>query len=131
MLLDFIREVRLAIDRFRGALLTTALLLGPATAAMAHAILVRSQPAVNGVVGAGPLGIEFSFNSRIDRARSRLTLTGPDHAEVVLPILPDGPENVILSRADVTSGVYSVHWQVLATDGHITRGVVPFTVEEH
>jgi hypothetical protein len=30
-----------------------------------------------------------------------------------------------------TPGAYVVRWQVLAIDGHITRGDVPFTVTGH
>jgi hypothetical protein len=30
----------------------------------------------------------------------------------------------------LTPGVYVLRWQVLAIDGHITRGDVPFTVME-
>jgi hypothetical protein len=26
-------------------------------------------------------------------------------------------------------GRYAVHWQVLATDGHVTRGQIPFRVK--
>jgi methionine-rich copper-binding protein CopC len=37
---------------------------------------------------------------------------------------------VLLARADLSPGAYSVRWQVLAVDGHITRGEVPFTVRD-
>ncbi len=32
------------------------------------------------------------------------------------------------SATDLRPGDYTVRWQVLAVDGHITRGDVPFTV---
>jgi copper resistance protein C len=97
--------------------------------AMAHAILVQSQPAAGGSVPAGKMDMSFSYNSRIDRVRSRLTLTNPDHSQAVLKISPAGPPNVLAAVANLTtSGAYVVRWQVLAVDGHITRGEVPFTV---
>ena len=103
-------------------------LLAPA-GAMAHAILEQSQPAASGSVPAGKVALSFSYNSRIDRARSRLTLTRPDHTQMVLRINPTGPPNVINSDTELTApGSYVVRWQVLAIDGHITRGDVPFTV---
>jgi methionine-rich copper-binding protein CopC len=47
----------------------------------------------------------------------------------VLTIDSAGPPDVIDTTAELnTSGAYVVRWQVLAVDGHITRGDVPFTV---
>jgi methionine-rich copper-binding protein CopC len=104
------------------------LVLTPA-AAMAHAILQQSQPPSGGSVAAGKVAMSFTYNSRVDRARSRLTLTSPDHQQTVLKIAADGPPNVIDTSADLSKpGAYVVRWQVLAVDGHITRGDVPFTV---
>jgi hypothetical protein len=103
-----------------------------APAAFAHAILVDSQPASGAIVPAGTVNMTFRYNSRIDRDRSRLTLTRPDQSQVVLPIVPAGAPNIIESDANLsTPGAYVVRWQVLAVDGHITRGDVPFTVTGH
>lgn len=105
-----------------------SLLLAPIQAA-AHAILEQSQPPADGSVPAGKVDMVFTYNSRIDRARSRLTLVRPDRSQTVLQIGPDGASNVINTVADLaTPGAYVVRWQVLSVDGHITRGDVPFTV---
>jgi len=96
--------------------------------AEAHAILVESQPAANGSVPAGSIALQLRYNSRIDRARSRLTLTRPDKSQSVLPIERTGPDDTLLSSVELTPGAYVLRWQVLAVDGHITRGDVPFTV---
>ena len=45
-----------------------------------HAILMQSQPAAGASVPAGKVDMSFRYNSRIDRARSRLTLTAPTTA---------------------------------------------------
>ena len=104
------------------------MLLAP-VGAMAHAILEQSQPAAGGHVPAGKVTLTFDYNSRVDRARSRLTLTRPDKTQAVLKIDQSGPPNVISTSTELTApGAYAVRWQVLATDGHITRGDVPFTV---
>jgi methionine-rich copper-binding protein CopC len=108
-------------------MLTFALALLPATA-QAHAILEESRPPIGGSIPAGKLALWLRFNSRLDRARSRLTLTRPDRSQVVLPIDPEGPPEILTAPLDVMPGAYSVRWQVLAVDGHITRGDVPFTV---
>ncbi len=100
--------------------------------ATAHAILQQSQPASGGSVPAGTTRMQFTYNSRIDRVRSRLTLSRPDRSQIVLPISPDGPPNVLTTTAKLdVPGSYTVRWQVLAVDGHITRGDVPFTVTGH
>jgi copper resistance protein C len=80
-------------------------------------------------VPAGKVTLSFTYNSRVDRARSRLTLTRPDNTQTVLRISQTGAPNVINTSTELTApGSYSVRWQVLAIDGHITRGDVPFTV---
>ena len=99
------------------------------TGVMAHAILEQSQPAAGGSVRSGRVEMSFSYNSRIDRDRSRFNLTRPDHTQTVLRISQAGPPNVIITSTELTMpGRYVVRWQVLAIDGHITRGDVPFTV---
>ena len=57
--------------------------------AMAHAILEDSTPAAGATITSGPRDLQFRYNSRIDRARSRLTLTRPDHGRETVPILPE------------------------------------------
>ena len=97
--------------------------------AQAHAILMSSTPAAGVSVPVGKIAMSLRYNSRIDRARSRLTLTGPDHSQSVLTIRPAGAPDMLESEADLPApGAYVLHWQVLAIDGHITRGEVPFTV---
>jgi methionine-rich copper-binding protein CopC len=104
----------------------------PASGAGAHALLVHSEPAAGALVPPGKVVISFRYNSRIDRDRSRLTITRPDHTQSVLKISPGGSPDLLETSADLmASGSYSVHWQVLATDGHITRGDVPFTIVDH
>jgi hypothetical protein len=116
------RSCRIFVLALLGMLLTAA-------AAMAHAILEQSQPPAGGSVPAGKVTLSFTYNSRVDRTRSRLTLTRPDNTQTVLRISQAGPPNVIGASTELTApGPYIVRWQVLAIDGHITRGDVPFTV---
>jgi methionine-rich copper-binding protein CopC len=114
--------------RRRFALL--AALAAPAVpgSAAAHAILVESKPAIGGTIAPGNDSLQLRYNSRIDRARSRLTLTRPDKTQAVLPIDRTGPDDVLTATVALTPGAYTLRWQVLAIDGHITRGDVPFTV---
>jgi methionine-rich copper-binding protein CopC len=101
--------------------------LAPATAS-AHAILEASHPGAGDSVPAGQTDLQFRYNSRIDHERSRLLLTRPDGSQITLKIAPNDPPDVLSTTTALTPGSYSVRWQVLAIDGHITRGDVRFTV---
>ena len=112
----------------RRALLATLGALAAPGGAEAHAILIKSTPAIGASIPAGSVSVSLRYNSLIDRARSRLTLTRPDNTQSVLPIDRSGPDDVLASSVDLKPGAYVLRWQVLAVDGHITRGDVPFTV---
>ncbi len=103
------------------------LLLAPKLA-LAHAILVQSQPADQATIQPGERTLVLRYNSRIDHQLSRLTLQGTN-AQLVLPLDPKSPADTLSATVDLTPGTYLVHWQVLATDGHMTRGDVRFTVK--
>jgi len=69
------------------------------------------------------------FNVRIDAARSRLTLIDADGASQTLEIeRQEGPDTLSAEAKGLRPGTYRLRWQVLASDGHITRGEIPFTV---
>lgn len=110
-----------------GVALAAALVLLPGRAS-AHAILLSSTPPAGSTVAAGPVTFTFRFNSRVDRARSLLRLTRPDKSQVALPIGEGGPPDTLETRTDLAPGTYTIRWQVLAVDGHVTRGDVVFVV---
>jgi methionine-rich copper-binding protein CopC len=116
-------------SRSRRAVLAGGLTLALSSRrASAHAILEASEPSAGATVPAGSITLKLRFNSRIDRERSRLTLTHPDQSKTTLTIDPDGPPDQLTATAALTPGAYVVRWQVLAVDGHITRGDMPFSV---
>jgi len=108
-----------------GVILTGLAMPRPASA---HAILIASDPPVDGTVVGPDIAVALHFNSRIDHKRTALTLTGPDGAQTTLAIAPDTAPDEIRTDATLVPGVYTLRWQVLSGDGHITRGDVPFTV---
>lgn len=116
--------------RILGFLVATLILMSIAVprAASAHAILTASEPAIDGTISGPDVTLVLHFNSRIDHKRSVLTLTGPDGAQSALAIAPDTAEDEIQTHATLKPGAYTLRWQVLSGDGHITRGDVPFTV---
>jgi len=103
-------------------------ILIPAPAA-AHAILLESSPPLNGTIKGPDVPIKLRFNVRIDASRSRLTLVRPDGSAQPLVIgKPASPDTLSAQASSLPAGDYRLRWQVLASDGHITRGEIPFTV---
>ena len=94
--------------------------------AAAHAVLSSSIPAANATIPAAQTTFILRFNTRVDQARSRLTLVATDGNQSVLTILPVGEPDELSAVAIVTPGGQMLRWQVLAADGHITRGNMPF-----
>ncbi|MCO6415332.1 copper resistance protein CopC [Siccirubricoccus sp. KC 17139] len=121
------------MSRTRLACLFVALvalpLFGPKPAA-AHAVVVGSTPAAAAVLPALPDTVTIRFNSRIDQARSRLLLVPPEGEPVALEPAP--PAEPTIMEAPIPAGLaalpggWRLRWQVLAIDGHITRGDIPF-----
>ncbi len=99
-------------------------------AAFAHAVLVQSTPTINATVDGPTLAIRMKFNSRVDGARSTLLLSTPDGKSNPLAIEQQSAPDTLTTRAtQLTPGKYAIHWLVLATDGHVTRGEIPFLVK--
>jgi hypothetical protein len=98
--------------------------------ALAHAVLVSSQPGVNSTVSGPEISVRLKYNSRVDMEHSTLTLLDPD-GRVEKVAIESEPEPGLLAAklTGLVKGSYVLRWQVLATDGHITRGKVPFQVE--
>jgi methionine-rich copper-binding protein CopC len=102
-----------------------------AGSAMAHAILLESSPSISSSVPGPTVPIKLRFNVRIDATRSRLTLVKPDATTHSLTLLKDAPADTLASQAQsLVPGEYRIRWQVLASDGHITRGEIPFHVTQ-
>lgn len=110
-----------------GFALALGVVVGP-RGACAHAILLESRPAGGAVLAAGPSHLVLRFNSRIDRARSRVELRGAGKTVAVLALLPSGPDT-LEADTSLVPGAWILRWQVLAVDGHITRGDVPVVVK--
>jgi methionine-rich copper-binding protein CopC len=99
--------------------------------AIAHAIVVESEPANGARLERSPSAVRVRFNSKIERKLSRLSLVGPDRRPIplVLEGAGDRPDRLAASLPPLEPGAYAIRWRVLATDGHITEGAIRFTIE--
>jgi copper resistance protein C len=96
--------------------------------ALAHAHLLSSTPAANATVHGPDVTFDLHFNSRVDGQRSVLTLVTSDGHTETLALDHQSNEANLNAHATLKPGSYTLRWQALATDGHITRGEIPFSV---
>ncbi len=113
-----------------GTLLATSLAPLWSRPAGAHALVMASTPAPGAQLATAPAQVTLRFNSRIDHSRSRMTLFGPDNQP--LPLALAAETDPALVEAPLPTGMapggWRLRWQVLAVDGHITRGDIFFTL---
>ena len=94
-----------------------------------HAILKDSSPSPNSTVTGPDVPLRLQFNVRIDAARSKLQLVKPDNSIADLPTeAQSSPDMLTAKMTGLKTGAYKIRWQVLAPDGHISRGEIPFKV---
>lgn len=112
----------------RIAKLLLTLVLAVAMHLEGHAILKSSFPESGGSVTRPDAPVKLTFNVRVDAARSKLQLLMPDASTIELPVKWPSPDTLVSKLTGLKPGAYAIRWQVLAPDGHISRGEVPFTV---
>ncbi|MGB7848194.1 MAG: copper resistance CopC family protein [Candidatus Acidiferrum sp.] len=96
-----------------------------------HAVLKESVPAANSKVAGPDVPIMLRYNSRIDAKMSKLQLLNPDNSLKDLTIETQRDPSTLNAKATgLKPGSYRIRWQVLAPDGHITRGEISFTVAD-
>lgn len=111
------------------SLLALFLLIGATSSLWAHAILMESTPKLDSTVKGPDFAITLRYNVRIDGGRSRVRLLAPDGTVSTLKLAGQAsPDTLQTHVAGLKPGAYKLQWQVLASDGHMSRGEIPFTV---
>jgi methionine-rich copper-binding protein CopC len=97
--------------------------------AWAHAILMDSTPKLSSTVNGPDVDINLQFNVRIDGGRSRVRLIEPDGTSSTIALSGQTSPNTLQTHAaSLKPGAYKLQWRVLASDGHMSQGEIPFTV---
>jgi methionine-rich copper-binding protein CopC len=109
-----------------GLILAFILALGIGQA-QAHAFVTSSTPAPYAKLAPGMVAITLHYDDAVDPARCRLSLRGPQ-GEARLTIINHKIGTVLKAQTSLTAGAFEIHWIAYSTDGHITQGVIPFTV---
>jgi copper resistance protein C len=100
-----------------------------ASLASAHAILLNSTPSTNQTLHGDHFDAVLHYNSRVDGARSQLTLISVDGSKRIPLEKQTDPDKLLAHVTDLKPGSYRLVWQVLASDGHLTRGQIPFKID--
>lgn len=126
--LEAIYQVRPMKHIFHSILAAVALLFS-ATAAYAHVHLVSSTPSVNATVAA-PARLTLTFSDAVVPTFSSFELINPAGAKVALRTnVSEDRRSISGAPAQpLTSGRYTVNWQIAAGDGHRMTGSFTFTV---
>lgn len=109
--------------------LTIGLILGPATPARAHAVLVSSSPVPDVVLSSAPAEVVLTFSESVRQVPGKIRVLAPDGsrvdrgeptftgAVVSIPVDPTGPK-----------GTYLVSYRVISADGHPVSGGYTYSV---
>lgn len=100
----------------------------------AHAILIRSDPAVNGQISDSPSIVTGFFSEGLDNRLSTMEVVDGSGENVDNGQLTFGPEPERMAVGideTLDPGFYTVIWETLSTvDGHLLKGSFPFTILE-
>ena len=99
---------------------------------MAHAQLVKAEPARRAALNKAPTQIQLWFNEEIEGAYTTLTVSGSNKKSVTdakPSVVSDDPKSIILQIPESTSGKYTVKFRVLSVDGHVVDSTYNYTVK--
>lgn len=106
------------------------LIAGMALPLWGHAVLMESKPKANSTVKGPDVAIWLRYNVRVDGHRSRLQLIAPDGSTIaVLEPKQFAPDTLESQATGLKPGPYKLQWRALASDGHMSRGELSFSVD--
>lgn len=108
-----------------------ALVAAAATAALAHAHLVRATPAPGTTIHAAPDDITLRFNEKIEPAFSSVVVRDASGKQVdKADAQVDAADRTVLrvSLQPLEPGTYKVEWKAVSADTHKVSGDFTFVV---
>jgi copper resistance protein C len=115
-----------------GALVVAMAVSLQSTPALAHAMLVKAEPARRASLTVTPTQVRLWFNEEVEKDYASLTVLNADKAavtEVKPHTAPDDPKAIVLPLPELASGKYTVKFRVLSVDGHVVDSSYDFTVK--
>jgi methionine-rich copper-binding protein CopC len=111
----------------RTAFLAFSLAVLP-VAALAHAHLLKADPAADAVLKASPPRIELHFTEDLEPAFSTITVTDAHGRAMNSDSAEAKGAAMHIALKKLTPGRYHVHWVSVAIDTHRTSGDYDFSV---
>ncbi|MFC6088347.1 copper resistance CopC family protein [Saccharothrix lopnurensis] len=126
--------MRRVVSLLLTGLVAGAVVLGTATPALAHNVLISSDPKDGSSVEAGPAAITLTFDQPVTGGEgfNTISVTGPEgtrweadgeptvkDTSVTFPLRPLGP-----------AAEYAVSYRILSADGHPVSGSLRFTLSK-
>ena len=100
--------------------------------ALAHATLVRSDPAPGSHIQVPPTSLRLEFNETVSARTSRIELVAPDSQRLFLTVHGDSANAKVLVATVpplASQGLYVVDWRLVGPDGHAVTGSYSFTID--
>jgi methionine-rich copper-binding protein CopC len=99
------------------------------TTIQAHAKLEKSEPADKATLTAAPTHVMLTFDDELDVKASKIALKSAAGPVKLGPVHLMGKKELM---ADITGtladGKYTIDWQTAGDDGHVSKGVLSFTL---
>ncbi len=108
------------------------LVAGLPSSALAHARLVKSEPARRATLEVAPSAVRLWFNEPIEPSFARLSVTDEKGRAVdkgAAKVADDDPKQLRVDLPELAPGAYTVTYEVLSVDGHRVKQSFPFTVK--
>lgn len=121
-----------AVLRCAAVLMAGLLALAFSPAALAHAALVKSEPARRAVLSKAPAQLRLWFNEKIEPAYATIHVFRQDGTPVVHPLArvdKDDGKLLVLELPKLEPGAYTVKYRVLSVDGHTVDYGYTFTLK--
>lgn len=125
---------KLSLKRLAGAgmlamVMGAGLQSGPV---LAHAMLVKAEPARRAALTRAPSQVRLWFNEEIEKDYASLAVQDTAKAPVTETkphVAADDPKSIVLPLPELEAGKYTVKFRVLSVDGHVVDSSYDFTVK--
>jgi copper transport protein len=107
------------------------LLLVPAQAAWAHAVLLRTTPQASVTVNGSPSQVTLTYSEAVEPRFAVVSVTnaaGKQQTSGSPQASPSDPDTLDVPVNKLAPGWYLVYWRVISADGHPVRGAFTFAV---
>lgn len=100
---------------------------------LAHAMLVKAEPAKRASLTTAPSQVRLWFNEEIEPAFAALSVLDASKKAITedkAVVDTEDPKSILLKLPQMQPGRYTVKFRVLSVDGHVVDSEYEFTIKE-